>query len=80
MNNTDELQNKIDFLKEQNLDLSKAINKLKKENHERELRISYLENGLQEIRKFIENSDASKEIKESKIYKMTIKLSYPEGF
>ena len=43
------------------------------------LRIYYLENGLQEIRKYIENSNADKEKKLGYVYEMTLKLSYPEN-
>lgn len=67
------LVNKIAFLEEQNKDLNKSI-------HEKKLRIAELENGLQEIRKYIENSDAPQNIKESKTFEMTMKLSYPGGF
>jgi len=47
--------------------------------HEMKLRINYLENGLQEIRKYIENSNADKEKKLGHVYEMTLKLSYPEN-
>jgi hypothetical protein len=41
-------------------------------------RVNFLENGLQEIRKFIENSGRDDTFKLSHVFDMTMKLSYPE--
>lgn len=48
--------------------------------HKLKLRIDFLENGLQEIRKYIENSNADKDLQLKHVWDMTMKISYPEGF
>jgi hypothetical protein len=41
-------------------------------------RVNELENGLQEIRKYIENSARDDTFKLSHVFDMTMKLSYPD--